>query len=79
MRCPNGVDVMSLHQKQVPLQEIKGDGSPKIGMMFMAIDTANLDGRRVQSENTILNMQLSKTDALADVSTSSNRVKRPIV
>lgn len=53
MRSSDGVDVVPLHEQEVLLQKVKGNCPSMVRMMFMSVDTAELDRLSVDTKDSI--------------------------
>jgi len=53
VRGANRVDVMSLHKQQFGLEQVRWNGAPEVGMMFVAVHPAQDDRSIVDREHAI--------------------------
>lgn len=64
MRCADGVDVVTLHEKKIFFHELIRYSATKSGMVFMAVDSAENDPLTVDFDQAIFHFDLSKANAL---------------
>jgi len=66
MRCADGVDVVTLHEKKIFFHELVRHSTTKSRMMFMAVNSAEHDSLTVDFDKSIFHLDLSEANALGN-------------
>ena len=66
MGCADGVDVVTLHEKEILFHELIRHSTTKSGVMFVAVDSAENDSLTIDFDQTIFHLDLSKANALGN-------------
>jgi len=65
VRCPDGIYIVSFHQKQISFKKLVRHSSAIIWVVLMSVHAPDDDGIAVDSQETIFDFYLAKTDALS--------------
>jgi hypothetical protein len=65
VRCPDGIYIVTFHQKKISFKKLVRHSSAMIWVVLMSVHASDDDGIAVDSQETIFDLHLAKTDTLS--------------